>query len=133
MENQPKDRSEMSGQELAGDEQAQLVSEATAWVESKGISRCPVCGKEDAWDLAGAELVNPLAARNSIKISSDPRHQGNVRIRNDSQAGQEWSLRRIRRAVRNNMGAVRLLKLTCGNCRYALLLDHVKISEETAE
>lgn len=135
MEEQPKDIGDMTGAELARDEQAQLMHEVEAWIESKGISTtCPLCGKENAWDVPDAELINPLAAGTSIRMSSDPKHQPSPagdRNRRDPIAAHGWSLGRIRDAVRGNMRRSRLVKLTCSNCRYALLLDHVKIREET--
>ena len=92
-----------------------------------------MCREEGAWDLDGAELINPLTAQSSIRISSDPKGAGysvSERNRQDLQAAQEWSLSKIRDTVRGNMRVSRLVKITCSNCRYALLLDHVKIRED---
>lgn len=107
-----------SDQELAdsGDLKAQLRVEVSAWIESKGASRCPLCGQEDAWDLAGAENVYPLSFGAVSTITN-----------------RNSDLPRIKRAIQGNMRISRLVKLTCGNCRYALLLDHVKMREDAEE
>ena len=121
-----------SDQELAdaGDQRAQLRIVVASWIESKGISRCRLCGQEDAWDLASVESVYPLAFRTVEKIvNSEPNRQPG----RPPKAPQEWVLGRIRDAIRNNMRISGLTKLTCGNCRYALLLDRVKMREDSED
>lgn len=89
--------------------------EIRGWIESKGISTtCPLCGTEDAWDTATAEYVYPLsrgAVGSIISSNSD--------------------LQRIKRAVQGSMRVSRLVKLSCSNCRYVLLLDDVGIAEDS--
>lgn len=99
----------------AGDQGAQLRVKAAEWIGSKGISRCPLCGQEDAWDVPGAEYVYPLSFG---------------AVRTIGQAAQRGDATRIARAIQGNMRVSRLIKLTCSNCRYALLLDDVKIAED---
>jgi len=102
----------------AGDQGAQLRVKVTDWLGSKGISRCPLCGQEDAWDVPGTGHVYPLAFST---------------VRAIGQAAQRSDTARIARAIQGNMRVSRLKRITCSNCRYALLLDDVKISEDTAD
>lgn len=102
----------------AGDLGAQLRVKAAEWIGSKGISRCPMCGQEDAWDVPGVEYVYPLVFGT---------------VRSIGQAAQKGDAARIARAIQGNMRVSRLMKLTCSNCRYALLLDDVKIAEDTTD
>jgi hypothetical protein len=118
----------------AGDQQALLRLEAAEWIRSKRISRCPACATENPWDLESVETVSPLNATGHSEISqSDPSNQRSGlrgRPAGEPVARLRWSLKRIRDAIQHNRRVSRLLKVTCSNCRYALLLDHVKMREE---
>lgn len=128
MEGQQKDPADMTGREIAESDAERLRRETKDWVEAKGITTCPLCEQENAWDFERAVVISPFTSRTIGKIHSS--HQGgNPR----KPPGPERILTKIRDAAITNLRALGLVKLTCENCYYTLLLDHRRMREEPEE
>jgi hypothetical protein len=100
------------------------------WLQSKGVTRCPLCG-EDAWKFGEMRGVVMLGSAKTDEAGRDPmdtsagerlRRLGDVaRIREE--------LKIFRDYLRNLVRTETLRELKCGHCGNVLFLDNKTIRE----